>query len=37
MYYLIAFYQRIEELWCHAKNFQNDPRILILDQIVYES
>ena len=26
MYYLIAFYQRIVELWCHAKNFPNDPR-----------
>ena len=27
MYYLIAFYQHIVELWCHAKNFPNDPRI----------
>ena len=27
MYYLIAFYQRIVELLCHAKNFPNDPRI----------
>ena len=26
MYYLIAFYKRIVELWCHAKNFPNDPR-----------
>ena len=26
MYYLIAFYQRIVELWYHAKNFPNDPR-----------
>ena len=25
--YLIAFYQRIVELWCRAKNFPNDPRI----------
>ena len=23
----MAFYQRIVELWCHAKNFPNDPRI----------
>ena len=27
MYYLKAFYQRIVELWCHAKNFPNAPRI----------
>ena len=27
MYYLIAFYQRIVELWCHAKNFPNAPRM----------
>ena len=27
MYNLIAFYQRNVELWCHAKNFPNDPRI----------
>ena len=27
MYYLIAFYQRIVELWFHAKNFPNDTRI----------
>ena len=26
MYYLISFYQRIVELWCHAKNFPNAPR-----------
>ena len=26
MYYLIAFYQRIVELWFHAKNFPNAPR-----------
>ena len=26
MYYLIAFYQRIVELWCRAKNFPNDHR-----------
>ena len=26
MDYLIAFYQRIVELWCHAKNFPNAPR-----------
>ena len=24
-YYLIALYQRIVELWCHAKNFPNAP------------
>ena len=28
--YLIAFYQRIIELWCHAKNFPNYPRITYL-------
>ena len=28
MYYLIAFYQRVVELWCHATNFPNDPRII---------
>ena len=28
MYCLIAFNQRIVELWCHAKNFPNDPRII---------
>ena len=28
MYYLIAFYQRIVELWCQAMNFPNDPRIV---------
>ena len=26
-----AFYQRIKELWCHAKNFPNDPRISKVD------
>ena len=26
--YLITFYQRIVDLWCHAKNFPNDPRTL---------
>ena len=26
MYHLIAFYQRIVELWCHAKNFPKAPR-----------
>ena len=26
MYYLIAFYQRNVELWCHAKSFPNAPR-----------
>ena len=27
MFYLIAFYHRVVELWCHAKNFPNAPRI----------
>ena len=27
MYYLIAFYHYIVELWCHAKNFPNAPHI----------
>ena len=26
MYYLIAFYHRIVELWYHAENFPNAPR-----------
>ena len=35
MYYLIAFYQCIVELWCHAKNFPNDPRITYLLSYVW--
>ena len=27
MYFLIAFYQGIVELWCHATHFPNAPRI----------
>ena len=34
MYYLIAFYQRIVELWCHAKNFPNDPWIVSMQNLV---
>ena len=30
IYCLIAFYQGIVELWCHAKNFPNAPRISTL-------
>ena len=26
MYYLIAFYQRVVQLWCHAQSFTNAPR-----------
>ena len=29
MYNLIAFYQRIVELECHAKNFSNHPRMIV--------
>ena len=29
MYYLIALSKPIVELWCHAKNFPNAPRILL--------
>ena len=34
MYYFIAFYQCIVELWCRAKNFPNDPRIAMVSALI---
>ena len=30
MYHLIAFYQRMVELWCQTRNFPNDPHIVVV-------
>ena len=36
MYYMIAFYQRIVELLCHATNFPNDLVLLFMSNLLNE-